>query len=115
MGSKRTGSLAAYAQPRDRWTFYEIDPSVVRIANNPIYFTYLRDCRASTWDVVLGDARLRLRTAAKHEYDLIVLDAFSSDAVPVHLLTTEAIDLYRRQAAAPTESSCSISRIAIST
>ncbi len=90
-----TGSLAAYGQPGQRWTFYEIDPLVVRIANNPNYFTYLRDCRASAWEVVLGDARLRLRAAPDDEYGLIVLDAFSSDAVPAHLLTREAIDLYR--------------------
>ena len=94
-----TGSLAAYAQPGQRWTFYEIDPSVARIANDPAYFTYLRDCRASTWEIVLGDARLRLRAAPEHDYGLIVLDAFSSDAVPVHLLTSEAIDLYRSKLA----------------
>jgi hypothetical protein len=90
-----TGSLAAYAQPGQRWTFYEIDPSIARIASNPTYFTFLRDCRASAWEVLLGDARLRLRSAPAHDYGLIVLDAFSSDAVPVHLLTREAIDLYR--------------------
>ncbi len=94
-----TGSLAAYAQPGQRWTFYEIDPSVVRIASDPAYFTFLRDCRASAREIVLGDARLRLRTAPEHDYDLIVLDAFSSDAVPVHLLTREAVDLYRRKLA----------------
>jgi len=94
-----TGSLAAYARPGQRWTFYEIDPSVARIANNPAYFTFLRDCRASAWEVVLGDARLRLRAAPEHDYGLIVLDAFSSDAVPVHLLTREAIDLYRSKLA----------------
>jgi hypothetical protein len=94
-----TGSLAAYARPGERWTFYEIDPSIVRIANNPVYFTYLRDCHASAWEVLLGDARLRLHTAPGHEYELIVLDAFSSDAVPVHLLTREAINLYRSKLA----------------
>jgi hypothetical protein len=94
-----TGSLAAYAQPGQRWTFYEIDPAIERIANNPAYFTFLRDCRASAWEVLLGDARLRLQTAPGHEYDLIVLDAFSSDAVPVHMLTREAIDLYRSKLA----------------
>jgi hypothetical protein len=94
-----TGSLAAYAQPGERWTFYEIDPSVVRIASNPAYFTYLHDCRASAHEVVLGDARLRLRDARGHGNDLIVLDAFSSDAIPVHLLTREAIELYRSKLA----------------
>jgi hypothetical protein len=94
-----TGSLAAYALPGERWTFYEIDPAIERIASNPVYFTYLRDCRASACDFRLGDARLRLRAAALHEYGLIVLDAFSSDAVPVHLLTREAIALYRSKLA----------------
>ncbi len=94
-----TGSLAAYAEPGQRWTFYEIDPSVVRIASNPAYFTFLRDCRAHAWEILLGDARLRLRAAAENEYGLIVLDAFSSDAVPVHLLTRQAIDLYRSKLA----------------
>jgi hypothetical protein len=94
-----TGSLAAYAQSGELWTFYEIDPSVVRIASNPTYFTYLHDCRASAREVVVGDARLRLRDAPGHRYDLIVLDAFSSDAIPVHLLTREAIALYRSKLA----------------
>ena len=94
-----TGSLAAYAQRGQRWTFYEIDPSIVRIASNPAFFTFLRDCRASTQDIVLGDARLRLRAAPALEYDLIVVDAFSSDAIPVHMLTRQAIDLYRSKLA----------------
>ncbi len=94
-----TGSLAAYAQPGERWTFYEIDPSVARIASDPAYFTFLCDCRTSAREILLGDARLRLRTAPEHDYDLIVLDAFSSDAVPVHLLTQEAVDLYRSKLA----------------
>ena len=94
-----TGSLAAYAEPGQHWTFYEIDPAVVRISRNPLYFTYLRDCRASALEIVLGDARLRLRNAPEHGYDLIVLDAFSSDAIPIHLLTREAVGLYRSKLA----------------
>jgi spermidine synthase len=89
-----TGSLASYAQPGERWTFYEIDPSVARIASDAAYFTFLRDCRARAKEIVLGDARLRLREAPEHQYGLIVLDAFSSDAIPVHLLTREALELY---------------------
>ena len=93
------GTLAAYADPAQRWTFYEIDPAIERIARDPRFFTYLRDCDAETLDVVLGDARLRLRDAPDHAYQLIILDAFSSDALPVHLLTREAIQLYRSKLA----------------
>jgi hypothetical protein len=89
------GSLAAYARPGESWTFYEIDPAVVRIARDPSWFTFLRDSRAATLDVVAGDARLQLHAAAEQAADLIVLDAFSSDAVPMHLLTREALQLYR--------------------
>jgi hypothetical protein len=94
------GTLASYARPGQRWTFYEIDPIVARIAGDPRYFTYLRDCRAETVDVVLGDARLRLREANDGSFGLIVLDAFSSDSLPVHLFSREAIELYRSKLAA---------------
>ena len=89
------GTLACYAESGQRWTFYEIDPAVVRIARDPRYFTYLRDGLATTCDVILGDARVRLRDAPEHMYGLIVLDAFSSDSIPVHLLTRESLQLYR--------------------
>jgi hypothetical protein len=92
------GTLAAYARPTQRWTFYEIDPAIERIARDERFFTYLRDCAANSLEVVLGDARLSLR-ADNHAYSLIVLDAFSSDALPVHLLTREAIRLYRSRMA----------------
>jgi hypothetical protein len=88
-----TGALACYAERNDRWTFYEIDPLVERIARDPRYFTYLQNSRG-TLKVVLGDGRLSLQRAAPAAYDLIVLDAFSSDAIPVHLLTKEALELY---------------------
>jgi hypothetical protein len=90
------GSLAAYVQPGQRWTFYEIDPGVVRIARDPSLFTYLRDCGAAC-DIVLGDARLSLANGDPPTYGLLVLDAFSSDAIPVHLMTREALDLYLRR------------------
>jgi hypothetical protein len=93
------GTLACYARPGQRWTFYEIDDAVVRIARDPRFFTYLQECHADTTEIVLGDARLRLRDAPDHAYQLIVLDAFSSDAVPVHLLSREAIRLYRAKLA----------------
>jgi spermidine synthase len=88
-----TGSTVGYARPGQHWIFYEIDPAVVRIAKNNRYFTFLKDCPAEV-SVVLGDARLSLANAPDHSYDLIVLDAFSSDAIPIHLLTREALKLY---------------------
>jgi hypothetical protein len=88
------GTLACYAAPGQRWTFYEIDPAVERVARRSDYFTFLEDCRADSLEVILGDARLRLHDAPEHGYGLIVLDAFSSDAIPTHLLTREALRLY---------------------
>jgi SAM-dependent methyltransferase len=87
-----TGTMAAYGRPGDRLDFYEIDPEVVELARDPRYFTYLTDARAPT-EVVLGDARLRL-AASERSYDVIVLDAFGSDAIPTHLMTREAVELY---------------------
>jgi hypothetical protein len=86
------GSLACYALPEQKWTFYEIDPAVEYIADH--YFTFLTDCKAGRPDVIIGDARLRLQEAPDGCYDMIVLDAFSSDVVPIHLLTREALQLY---------------------
>jgi spermidine synthase len=86
------GSLAAYATDGQRWTFYEIDPAVENIARRPEYFTHLRDC-GQRCRVVIGDARLSLARTEEH-YDVLVLDAFSSDAIPVHLVTGEAISVY---------------------
>jgi spermidine synthase len=88
-----SGTVAAYGRPGDRYTFYEIDPAMARIASDPRYFTYLHDSKAHV-RIVIGDGRLELATAPSHSYDLIVLDAFSSDSVPVHLLTREAARLY---------------------
>ncbi|HEU5424616.1 MAG TPA: fused MFS/spermidine synthase, partial [Nitrolancea sp.] len=94
------GAMAAYAREHERWSFYELDPAVIRIARDPRYFTFLSDSRAGRIDVIEGDARLRLREAPERAFELIVLDAFSSDAVPAHLLTREALALYRHQLAA---------------
>lgn len=88
-----SGALACYAGPGDLWTFYEIDPVVERIARDPGYFTYLQNNQGQV-DVLLGDGRLTLLRAIPGAYDLIILDAFSSDAIPVHLLTAEALALY---------------------
>jgi hypothetical protein len=87
-----TGSLACHARPGERWTYFEIDPVVARIARDPSRFRFLSHCAPDT-DVVLGDARLTL-AEANGTFDLIVLDAFSSDVVPAHLLTTEALSTY---------------------
>jgi predicted O-methyltransferase YrrM len=87
-----TGSLACHRREGEHWTFFEIDPEVIRIARDPRYFHFLSAC-APHEGIVLGDARLTL-SASSERYDLIVLDAFSSDAVPVHLLTREALGMY---------------------
>ncbi len=88
-----SGALSSYSQPGQQWTFYEIDPTVERIARDPRWFTFLQDCAPSA-RVVLGDARLSLARATSAEYDLMILDAYSSDAIPVHLITREALALY---------------------
>lgn len=89
------GSLLCYARPGQEWTFFEIDPHVEAIARNPALFTFLRDCPVRP-RVVIGDARLTLAREAHGSFSLIVLDAFSSDAIPAHLLTLEAVALYER-------------------
>jgi hypothetical protein len=91
-----TATMAVYARPGQGWTFFEINPAMERIARDPAYFTFLRDC-APDARVVLGDARLSLAAVPDGSLDLLVLDAFSSDAIPVHLLTTEAVELYFRK------------------
>jgi tetratricopeptide (TPR) repeat protein len=87
------GAIAAYGQPGERITFYEIDPAVERIARNPQYFTYLADSRAKV-EVVLGDARLSLIHGPPHKFDLLVVDVFSSDSVPIHLISHQAMKIY---------------------
>jgi hypothetical protein len=87
-----TGALACYRHRGEAWTFYEIDPAVVQIGRNPHFFTFISAC-APDLPVVVGDARLTL-AASTERYDLIVLDAFSSDTIPAHLLTREAVQGY---------------------
>jgi hypothetical protein len=91
-----TGAVASYAKPGQEWTFYEIDPAVVRVARDTRYFRFLSSCeeRGAKCDVVLGDARRQLTRAPDGAFDVIILDGFCSDAIPVHLLTREAIHLY---------------------
>jgi len=92
------GTVACYGRPNETFTFYEIDPLIERIAFNAKYFSYMRDCPPAK-RVVLGDARLSLVQAPDSSYNFIVLDAFSSDAIPVHLMTREALQLYLRKLA----------------
>lgn len=88
-----TGAMACHAVEGDSWRFFEIDPAVVKIAGTPDLFTYLRDCQPNA-DIVLGDARLKLAHEARGSFDFLMIDAFSSDAIPVHLMTLEALRLY---------------------
>jgi hypothetical protein len=93
------GALAVYADAEQEWTYYEIDPAVARVAEE--YFHCLGDARnrGVSVDIVLGDGRLSLGKSADKRFDLLFADAFSSDAVPVHLLTREALALYRARLA----------------
>ncbi|MBL8673483.1 MAG: fused MFS/spermidine synthase [Rhodospirillales bacterium] len=88
-----TGGIAAHSRAGDVYRFYDIDPGVVAVARK--HFTYLSDSPARI-DIVLGDARLRLEREAPQAYDLLAVDAFTGDAIPLHLLTLEAIDVYLR-------------------
>jgi len=90
-----SGTLACYARAGQHWRFYEIDPAVVRIARDSGKFTFLSQCLPNP-EIVIGDARLRLAEASPASLDVLALDAFSSDAVPMHLLTTEAFATYAR-------------------
>jgi SAM-dependent methyltransferase len=85
------GALAAYAQPQDHWVFYEIAPSVIRIAQQE--FSYLKGSAAKT-EIILGDGRLSLEREAPRGYDVLAIDAFSGDSIPMHLLTREALAVY---------------------
>lgn len=94
------GTIATYARQGDYVRMYEINPQVVEIARE--YFSFLKDCAAAPVDVVLGDARLKLEQELRatdgkgNEFDVLVLDAFSGDSIPTHLITTEAFELYKR-------------------
>jgi hypothetical protein len=87
------GSVACYRQPGQSYVFYEIDPIVARLASDPSQFTYLSDC-APDAPIVLGDGRLTLAEEPEGRFDLLLIDAFSSDSVPAHLITREAVALY---------------------
>ena len=89
------GTLACYRKPGQDWTIFEIDPVMVDIARDPAKFTFLSGCAPDT-PIVIGDARLRIAEQPSGHFDIIVIDAFSSDAIPLHLLTKEAIGIYAR-------------------
>jgi hypothetical protein len=93
------GTLATYAQPGQQWTFFEIDPAIERIARTNEYFSYMDGCGVRC-RVVIGDARQSLKRVPEGAYDLLVLDAFSSDSIPMHLMTREAVALYLSRIAA---------------
>ena len=91
--------MITYSQPGQHWTLYEIDPEVVRIAQDTNYFTYLSQCAKGSHSIELGDARLKLQGAPDASFGLLFIDAFSSDTIPMHLLTVEAVKLYRQKLA----------------
>lgn len=88
------GAVACYAKDGEEWVFFEIDPTVVRMALDPSLFTYMSDCQPNA-RIEIGDARLKLKDEQPGFFDLIMVDAFSSDSIPTHLLTREALALYR--------------------
>jgi len=92
-----TGTLACYRREGQRWTVFEIDPAVVRFSRDGA-FTYLENC-APNARIVLGDARIRLGEQSPASFDVVAIDAFSSDAIPLHLITREAIEVYFRSLA----------------
>ncbi len=95
-----TGTLACHKQEKDRVSYYEIDPTTIEIATNPkrYGFSFLAQC-APDANIVLGDARLTIADAPDGSYDFIIIDAFSSDAIPIHLMTKEAVEIYKRKLA----------------
>jgi len=107
------GGISCYAKPGQQWTYFEIDPVIERIARDPRLFTYLRDCPADL-KVVMGDGRLSLAAVPDGSFDVMIMDAYNSDSMPVHLLTREALQLYSAKLA-PGECCSSISQIGIST
>ncbi len=89
-----TGAVSAYVRPADHLTFFEIDPLVIRISTDPAHFSYTSKCAKGPIDFVVGDARLTVAKQPAEVFDVLLIDAFSSDAVPAHLLTVEAIKGY---------------------
>jgi hypothetical protein len=91
-----TGSSSCHKQEGETWKFFEIDPTVIKIASNPKNFTFISKCQPDI-DIAIGDARLTIGKEPDESFDLFIIDAFSSDAIPVHMLTKEAIELFLRK------------------
>jgi hypothetical protein len=92
------GSLSCYVEPGETWRFFEIDPTVIAIARDPDRFAFVSSC-APGIPIVLGDARLTLAREPDRSYDLVIIDAYSSDSIPVHLATREAMAIYKSKLA----------------
>jgi len=88
------GAMVCYEQPGDKWIYFEIDPAVVDLAKNTKYFNYIEQC-APNADIRIGDARQKLQAVPEGSLDMVVIDAFSSNSIPAHLVTREALELYR--------------------
>jgi SAM-dependent methyltransferase len=91
-----TGTVAAFVRPTDRLTFFEIDPLIANLASDPKQFSYVNGCARGPVGVTLGDARLRLDQTPAGAFDLLLVDAFSSDSVPTHLMTVQSMRTYLR-------------------
>jgi hypothetical protein len=88
-----TGSSACHKQEGETWKFFEIDPTVINISKNPKNFSFISKCQPDI-DIAIGDARLTMAKEPDASFDLLIIDAFSSDAIPVHMLTKEAVELF---------------------
>ena len=88
-----TGSSACHKQEGESWKFFEIDPTVIRLSSNPANFTFISKCQPDI-DIAIGDARLTIGKEPDASFDLFIIDAFTSDAIPVHMLTLEAVKLF---------------------
>lgn len=88
------GAMICYERPGDKWIYFEIDPAVVELARNTAYFSYIDSC-APNADIRIGDARQKLNGVSENSLDMIVIDAFSSNSIPAHLVTREALELYQ--------------------
>jgi hypothetical protein len=88
-----SGSSACHKQEGETWRFFEIDPLVIKIAKDPKNFTFIQKCQPDI-DIVVGDARLTMAKEKDESFDLFIIDAFTSDAIPMHMLTTEAVKMY---------------------
>ncbi len=93
-----TGTLACQSQPGENWTFFEIDQSMVDTARDPKYFSFIQSCEPDMKPII-GDARLTFAKEKDGTYDLIIVDAYSSDAIPIHLATKEAMGIYKSKLA----------------